>query len=124
MELLEHNPQWILNKSIVFYGDFGCGKTTFFDYIDYKLLLNDIQPIRIILNAKPSLSSLHQEFNQALFNELASYISKYSTDPRGNIDNITNYSILSLFERIQTDREQKGFVIFLDGLHKPIRIIL
>ena len=29
MELLEHNPQWILNKSIVFYGDFGCGKTTF-----------------------------------------------------------------------------------------------
>lgn len=118
MELLEYNPQWILNKSIVFYGDFGCGKTTFFDYIDYKLLLNDIQPIRIILNAKPSLASLHQEFNQALLNELASYISKYSTDPRGSIDNITNYSILSLFERIQTDREQKGFVIFLDGLHK------
>lgn len=118
IEALEQDPDWILNKSIVIYGDFGCGKTTLFDYLDYKLLLKNIQPIRIILNARPSLSSLHQKFNEALFYELASYISKYSVDPRGNIENINNYSILSLFERIQKDREQIGFVIFLDGLHK------
>ncbi len=118
IEILEQNPKLILNKSIVIYGDFGCGKTTFFDYLSYHLLLNNIQPIRIILNAKPSLLTLHQDFNESLFNELASYISKYSTDPRGSIEKINQYSILSLFERIKNDREQKGFVIFLDGLHK------
>ncbi len=118
IEILEQNIKWILNKSIVIYGDFGCGKTTFFDYLSYHLLLNDIQPIRIIINAKPSLPSLHQDFNESLFNELASYISKISTDPRGSIEKINQYSILSLFERIKSEREQKGFVIFLDGLHK------
>lgn len=118
IEILDQEPKWILNKSIIVYGDFGCGKTTFFDYLGYKLLLKNIQPIRIILNARPSLSSLHQSFNESLFNELATYISKYSSDPRGNNSQITNYNILSLFERIQKDRDQKGFVIFLDGLHK------
>ncbi len=118
IEILEQNPKWILNKSIVIYGDFGCGKTTFFDYLGYNLLLNNIQPIRIILNAKSSLPSLHQDFSESLFNELASYISKYSTDPRGNISKFSKYSILSLFERVKSDRKQQGFVIFLDGLHK------
>ena len=56
IEILEQNPQWMLNKSIIIYGDFGCGKTTFFDYLSYHLLLNNIQPIRIIINAKSSLT--------------------------------------------------------------------
>lgn len=118
MEILENDPTWILNKSIVIYGDFGCGKTTFFDYIGYKILLNNILPIRIILNAKPSLSSLHHDFNQSLFNELADFVSKYSEDPRGNITAINNYSIIKLFEKIQSDKDLRGFAIFLDGLHK------
>ena len=118
MEILENDPTWILNKSIVIYGDFGCGKTTFFDYIGYKILLNNILPIRIILNAKPTLSSLHHDFNQSLFNELADFVSKYSKDPRGNIAAINNYSIIKLFEKIQSDKDLRGFVIFLDGLHK------
>jgi hypothetical protein len=118
MEILENDPIWILNKSIVIYGDFGCGKTTFFDYIGYKILLNNILPIRIILNAKPTLSSLHHDFNQSLFNELADFVSKYSEDPRGNITAINNYNIFMLFKKIQSDRNLRGFVIFLDGLHK------
>ncbi len=118
IESLEQNPKWILNKSIVIYGDFGCGKTTFFDYLDYKLLLKNIQPIRIILNALPSLTSLHQKFNESLFYELSSYLSKYSKDPRGEINEISQFSILLLFNKIQTERELRGFVIFLDGLHK------
>ena len=118
MEIIEQDPEWILNKSTIIYGDFGCGKTTFFDYLDYHLILNNILPIRIILNAKPSLSSLHQSFNESLFNELAFYISNFTEDPRGYIKDINNYSILTLFSKIKLERNQIGFVIFLDGLHK------
>jgi len=118
MEIIEQDPKWILNKSTIIYGDFGCGKTTFFDYLDYHLILNNILPIRIILNAKPSLSSLHQSFNESLFNELAFYISNFTEDPRGYIKDINKYTILTLFSKIQSERKQIGFVIFLDGLHK------
>ncbi|MHA1147580.1 MAG: hypothetical protein ACTSR8_04995 [Promethearchaeota archaeon] len=118
MEILEQDPKLVLNMSSVIYGDFGCGKTTFFDYLAYHLLFNNIQPIRIILNAKPSLTTLHKNFNESLFHELADYISKYSEDPRGRIDAISQYTILSLFNKIQEERDQIGFVIFLDGLHK------
>ncbi|MHA1455664.1 MAG: AAA family ATPase [Promethearchaeota archaeon] len=118
LEIIDQDPKGILNKSVIIYGDFGCGKTTFFDYLDYNLILNNIHSIRIIMNAKPSLSSIHHSFNESLFNELADYISDYSKDPRANIKDINQYNILEFLKNIQEERSQIGFIIFLDGLHK------
>jgi len=117
-EMLDQDEKSILNKSVVFYGDFGCGKTTFFDYLDNGVILKGILPIRIILNAKPSLALLHNAFNEDMFNELADYLSKFSNDPRGNLLKVDKHNILKLFHLIMTERGHSGFIIFLDGLHK------
>jgi hypothetical protein len=118
LEILE-KPTDILNRSVVICGDFGCGKTSFFDYLEYKLLLNNIQPIRIILSAKPTLDALIRDFEEALYEELRETLNRTIENTEfNNITEINKYRIKDLFINVQKMQNRLGFVIFLDGLHK------
>ena len=119
MKVLNSNPQLLLNKSIIIYGEWGCGKTTFFDYFDYKCLQKDLFPIQVLLNAEGSLQKLKDSFRNEIFRRMADYITQVSLkDPRSYLQNRDDEDICILFELIREKYNQKGFLIFLDGLHK------
>ncbi len=116
---LNSNANLLLNKSIIIYGEWGCGKTTFFDYFGYKCLEKDLFPIQVLLNAEGSLQKLKDAFRNELFRKMAEYVSQISTtDPRSYLQRRDEDDIIILFEMIQKEYKKHGFFIFLDGLHK------
>ncbi|MFX1243016.1 MAG: hypothetical protein ACFFA7_17355 [Promethearchaeota archaeon] len=119
MNILNSNPNALLNKSIIIYGEWGCGKTTFFDYFDYKCLQKNLFPIQVLLNAEGSLQKLKDAFRNEIFRKMADYVTQISLDdPRSYLQKRDDDEINLLFEILREKYNQKGFLIFLDGLHK------
>jgi C2H2-type zinc finger protein len=118
LDIVENVPQDLTNKSHIIYGEFGCGKSTLFDYLGYKLLKKNILPLNIILDAQPSLPKIHNSFQESIFNELASHLTDTTCNPSGLFFSKNRDSILELFENVKKFTPYQSFIIFLDGLHK------
>lgn len=118
LEVIEDTPNELTNKSFIIYGEFGCGKSTLFDYLGYYLLKKNILPINIILNAEPTLPKLHESFQTAIFNELIDHLGDQNYNPRNSFFKKDRDSILELFRQIIKSTPFNSFIIFLDGLHK------
>ena len=118
LDVIEKSPNELTNKSIIIYGEFGCGKSTLFDYLGYYLLKKNILPINIILDAEPSLIKLHESFQTSIFNELIEHLDDINYNPRDTFFKKDRDSILGLFKQIVKSTPFKSIIIFLDGLHK------
>ena len=118
LEVIESAPNELTNKSIIIYGEYGCGKSTLFDYLGYYLLKKNILPINIILDAEPSLPKLHESFQTAIFNELVEHLGDLNFNQRNSFYKKDRDSILELFRQTVNSTPYKAFIIFLDGLHK------
>ena len=116
---IDSTPNSIVGKTIIISGDFGSGKTTFFQYLSNYAIARGISPINIILNPSPNVSSLTNFFLEQLYESLSdifSEINKY--DPRMQINSENYYkSCLELFRNLRTNAP-RGFIVFIDGLHK------
>ena len=118
-EELDNTPSSIVGRTIIISGDFGSGKTTFFQYLSNYAIARGISPINIILNPSPNVSSLTNFFLEQLHESLSDIffeINKY--DPRMQINSENYYkSCLELFRNLRNNAP-RGFIVFIDGLHK------
>lgn len=127
--IVETQPiQWALNKvkkeQVDFFhkgflldGDFGTGKTTFFDFMAPHLTINHIEPIRIALSENISEAHYVQKFEKEMCIEILKLAEKYNLSRTSSIIDFEEARLLML--KIQ-DSGAKGFFVFIDDLHKHI----
>lgn len=127
--IIETPPiQWALNKirkeqidifhrGFLLGGEFGTGKTTFFDFMAPHLAVKHVEPIRIALSENISEAHYMQNFQKEICMKIANIVKKYNLSATSRIIDFEEARFQML--EIQ-NRGAKGFFIFIDDLHKNI----
>lgn len=118
-EELDNSPNSIVGKTIIISGDFGSGKTTFFQYLSNYAIAKGISPINIILNPSPNVANLTNFFLEQLYDSLSDIyteINKY--DPRSQRNTQNYYTACTDLFKALSENAPQGFIVFIDGLHK------
>ncbi len=105
-------------KNTIFYGDFGSGKTAFFDYLGEILLRNKILPIRLSLWPVRDVDTNIHTFEQELLYNTIEECSRYKVDVLGSEKLSYQQQIRNNLRILKEQRAFKGFVIVVDDLHK------
>ena len=110
-----------LFKNIIFYGQYGCGKTTLFEYLKYSLIKARIDPIIITLSGEADYQNFLLNFKKALLNGLKYIYMQLKADDISNRleSSSIDDQIIQCFELIRSTGINKGFVIFIDDIYKP-----
>ena len=110
-----------LFKNIIFYGEFGSGKTTLFEYLQLPLIRNNIHSIIIRLNAEPDYQNFLLKFKQKLCRELTNIFYRLTgTNLTANPEALTtNDAMIQVIKSIEETNRSAGFVIFIDDIYKP-----
>jgi hypothetical protein len=103
------------NQAFLLAGDFGSGKTTFFDFISLHLLQYHIEPLRIAMMDQMSVAHYANKFETSLCKEVSKLASKRGL-PFTN--KLIDYEEMILLMLELQDQGTKGFFLFLDDLHK------
>ena len=115
LDRIEKGGEDILNKGTLIIGEFGGGKTTFFDYLTVHLIDKKIKPIRLTMDAFNDVYTYHANFDTQLFREVNEFC-------RGRIGYTVpgSPSRESILEIMRELRQRQGwrFLIILDDLHK------
>ena len=107
----------IFFKSTILFGQFGSGKTTFFQYLSREMLLTDkIYPIYIILRTERDKFAMRQTFENKIVEKLSEeYKIQKGMYP---LFDETKQQI-SIIKKLMLElSNNKGFVIIIDNLHK------
>lgn len=114
IDRIDSNREKILNRGILILGNFGTGKTTFFDYLGYYLIRNKICPIRMTFLPKVDVFTYISEFDTKLYSALK--IAYCST----NGDYCNGPANLENSKKIMQELARQGwsFMIIIDDLHK------
>lgn len=116
---IKTNIDRILNKTYIIIGEFGSGKTTLFDYLSKLLFSNGVFPIHLILDAEPNANKIRRQFFKSMVSELThKYMESYNIDPRTIYSDFGRIETHEILNNILEKCHYKGFVIFIDGLHK------
>jgi hypothetical protein len=119
--LIEKNPKELFRNVVVF-GQFGSGKTTFFEYIEPLLHECRIYPIYIQLGGEFEVRELVFEFRRQLNTELIRLYSVLTGKGLPSIaasdDEKAIAQLLIALADQKIERFAKGFVVFIDDLHK------
>ncbi len=125
--IVETQPiQWALTKikrgqfdffhrGFLLGGEFGTGKTTFFDFMAPHLTIKRIEPIRISLSENISEAHYVQKFEKEMCMKIAKIAKIYSLPITSSIIDFEEARLQML--EIQ-GKGAKGFFVFLDDLHK------
>lgn len=111
-------------KNTIVYGEFGSGKTAFFDYLSEILLRNKILSVYVPLWAGLEDQMNIFSFEEELISRLLEECKRYGVVFNGD-ENHTNHATIIRNMFIQLN-EQKGFlglVIFIDDLHKNAKAL-
>ena len=119
LEMLSRRPEDLFGKTILITGQFGSGKTSFFQYLSYKLAAHNILPIQVILDPVRDPELIRENMHAAIFNEVSSALMKRGlSDPRANGARLDIDTVVSVLEFLATQSGLKGYVVTVDGLHK------
>ena len=105
----------IFHKGFLLGGEFGTGKTTFYDFLAPQLTMKHIEPIRIATSENISVAHYVQKFEKALCVEIVKVAKKYNISGASRFFDFEEARLLMI--EIQ-DTGTKGFFIFIDDLHK------
>lgn len=117
-ESIIRSSQKELFKNTVFYGQFGSGKTTFFDYINIKLTEEKIYPIYIQLGGEFEVRELIYEFNRQLNDKLLRIYAVLTGKRFTSLDSLDVEQAISNQFRMFSMDGINTFIIFIDDLHK------
>ena len=115
LKKLQSDSTDLFHKGYLLAGEFGTGKTTFFDFISLHLLAKHIEPIRIAIVDQVSEAHYLQKFDRELAREISRVSRKHGLPTTSRIIDIDEAMYLIL--EIQ-GKGVKGFCVFLDDLHK------
>ena len=105
-------------KNTIFYGEFGSGKTSFFDYLKQILSRNKILLVYVPIWPSIDAEKIILDFKTDLIASLNDESKKFGT----NLEHINSenhdQTIKKLLEELQLQHNFKGFVIVVDDLHK------
>lgn len=107
----------LFHKGFLLGGEFGTGKTTFFDYMAPLFVMEHIEPIRVAISDNMSVSHYIQKFEKLICIEITKLAKKYQINDFGRICDFEE-SRLVMYEIQQ--HGVKGYFIFIDDLHKNI----
>jgi hypothetical protein len=107
----------IFHRGYLLGGEFGTGKTTFYDFLSLHLTMNHIEPIRIALAENISEAHYVQRFEKDICIEIAKIARKFSVPLTNRIIDFEEARFLML--EIQS-KGVIGFFIFIDDLHKNL----
>lgn len=119
---IENSPEELLGKTIVVLGAFGSGKTTLFQLIAHRAGRAGIFPIQTFINPDQNITKLtHQLISQVTTGISEAFQQRAPTDilysvPLGDE---TGQCIQAM--TLAAKSTTKGFILFIDGLHKPER---
>lgn len=119
IDKLTVSPKELFGKTIVFLGEYGSGKTTVIQMVAYKASRIGIFPVMIFMNPQsPNLTAqfiaqISESVKKASHNEL-----QEEQFPARSVDDI-GYGIKIMETALKVKNPPKGFLICVDGLHKP-----
>jgi len=105
----------IFHRGFLLGGEFGTGKTTFFDFISPHLTIRRIEPIRIAPSENISEAHYTQEFQKEMCMQVTKIANRYNLPGTSRIIDFEEARLLML--EIQSSGI-KGFLVFVDDLHK------
>lgn len=119
LKVIAEAPQTFYGKTILVGGQFGAGKTTFVQYIAYKLGAHKIVPFKLILDPIGDIDALRQNFYSALFAKICEAMRKRGLpDPRFQGFPVDRDTISDLLSTLSKESQLDGYIIMVDGLHK------
>ena len=111
-----------LYKETIFFGEFGSGKTTLFDYLRKFLINEKVYPLYIQLYAEQDFQSFLIRFRKKLWEQLVRLYEILSVGHQLESESQDlQQDIIDALERIRSEFHARGFVIFIDDLHKEQR---
>lgn len=105
-------------KNTIFYGDFGSGKTAFFDYLGEILVRNKIMPTLISLWPVLDVDTNIHTFEQALLYKLQDECIRFKVNTEEPENASYQQRIRYTLRALRDQKGFSGFVIFIDDLHK------
>ncbi|TAK15912.1 MAG: hypothetical protein EPO37_09455 [Nitrosarchaeum sp.] len=105
-------------KNTIFYGDFGSGKTAFFDYLTKILLRNRVLSVSVPLWASKDVSVNIFNFENKLLTSLTNESKEYSLILEQDDKNSSIQKIKEILIQLTKQKNFNGLVIFIDDLHK------
>lgn len=119
LRMIEYSPETLFGKTILIAGHFGSGKTTFLQYVSYRLAPYKVIPFQIVLDPVGEIDALRQNF----FSEILTSLSKAMfrrglPDPRPEGATLEKSTIQELLTYLSKEAQIDGYVIMIDGLHK------
>lgn len=119
LSIINDAPQSFYGKTILITGQFGSGKTTFMEYISYKLADYKILPFQLVLDPVGDIDSLRQNFYSDIFNLTSKAMKQRGlADPRPEGLSLERSTIADLLSLLSKEAQIDGYAIMLDGLHK------
>jgi hypothetical protein len=107
-----------LYKNTIFFGEFGSGKTTLFQYLQKALEAHHIDSVFIHLYAEKDFQSLKIIFKEKLVSELRGLLGEKDFGVLEQEFNDIDTELYSILSRLRQKPMLKGLVVFVDDLNK------
>ena len=121
LERLSQAPEQLLGKTIVILGEFGSGKTTLLQLIAHKAATFGLLPVVAFLNPQGTLSKITGQFvsqvTEGVGRASSQRLDELAATPLHAMDEIG--LCIKVMEGAGRSAASKGFLICVDGLHKP-----
>lgn len=114
LDKLEKEPLDIFHKGFLLAGEFGTGKTTFYDFIAPHLTRKQVEPIRIALTESVNEAYYVRKFEREVCIAISKLTKQYNLQRTGFVADFTEAKI----HMMELQNIIKGFLIFIDDLHK------
>jgi hypothetical protein len=111
-----------LFKNTIFFGEFGSGKTTLFDYLRKPLMNARIFTVYIQLYAESTFQALLGNFRKKLFDGLCQlHELLYDSNPQQWLSSSDFHEgTVSMLAKFAADEDRVGIIVIVDDLHKNI----
>lgn len=118
-ELLRTSPAELLGKTHVITGEFGCGKTTLFDFLKKPLITRDLLPLHLLLDAESEKDEIRRNFYRAVLHEVTPlYVQATGQHPLLTSPIVGKEEVSDALRAVLAARHLNGVVVMIDGLHK------
>ncbi len=119
LSYIKNTPEEVF-KNTIFFGEFGSGKTSLFEFLGRGFSSIEIETVYVQLYSETDFQSLVISFKEKIMDELSERLGfgpgEVGSNSNGNLDQTLRFLINSFFEKFKP----KGLVIFVDDLHKSL----